>query len=72
MNNEDKEKGKDVRRDPAERFFHACLLVLGGAIALGLALQLISQIWPWLVLAAVVGISGRAALSWWRARRQRW
>lgn len=54
------------------RFFHACLLVLGGVLALWLALELLAQFWGWLLLAAAV-----VALVWaiiWviRWRRDRW
>lgn len=55
------------------RFFHGCLLLLGGIIALWVALDLLSRFWGWLLLvAAVVGLI--VALVWylrWR-RDQRW
>lgn len=43
------------------RFFRACLLILGGIVALWLALELLAQFWGWVLL--IVGI----ALAWWCA-----
>ncbi|WP_454114857.1 hypothetical protein [Microbacterium lacticum] len=40
------------------RFFRACLLILGGIVALWLALELLAQFWGWVLL--IVGI----ALVW--------
>ena len=42
-------------------FFRACLLILGGIVALWLALELLAQFWGWLLL--IFGI----ALVWWCA-----
>lgn len=55
------------------RFFRACLLLLGGVIALTLALQLAAQIWGWLLLIALLVAAGWVAFlvirSW---RRRHW
>lgn len=54
------------------RFFRATLLVLGGVIAITLALELLAQIWGWLVLIAVLGLVGYVAFvtyHWWRDRQ---
>ena len=41
------------------RFLRACLLILGGVVALWLALEALAQFWGWVVL--VLGI----VLVWW-------
>ena len=43
------------------RFFRACLLILGGIVALWLALELLAQFWGWVLLVAAI------ALVWWCA-----
>ena len=55
-----------------QRLFNICLLLLGGTIALSLALQLLSQIWGWLLLIA--GLAGAIwiAVRIVRARRNQW
>ena len=54
------------------RFFRACLLMLAGVFVLWLALQLLAQIWGWLLLlAAVVAlIYGVIRFIRWRRNRQ--
>jgi len=54
------------------KFFRACLLALAGVVLLCLALELLSQIWGWLLLIAAI-----AGLIWgvvwfvrWRRDRQ--
>ncbi|MCU1580040.1 MAG: hypothetical protein JWP19_2244 [Rhodoglobus sp.] len=56
----------------AQRFFDLCLLLLGGVLALWLALQFLAQFWGWLLLIA--GIAGGIwlAVVIVRARRNRW
>lgn len=57
---------------PIERFWHACLLVLFGMIALSVAVELLSQIWQWLVGAALgVGLLA-IGIAIWRARSRPW
>lgn len=51
----------DTPRGAAERFFRLCLFLLGGIVALWLALELLAQFWGWLLLIAAV------ALVWWCA-----
>lgn len=58
---------------PMHRFFRASLLLLGGVIAITLALQLLSQIWPWIVLILSLGIMSYSiyvSYRWWRDRNQ--
>ncbi len=54
------------------RFFRACLLVLGGVLALWLALELLARFWGWLLLAAGIALVLCAAVavyrSWWGRR----
>lgn len=54
------------------RFFHACLLLLAGLVALWLAIQLAGQIWGWLLLLAILALLIGAAIwfvRWYRDRR---
>ena len=56
----------------AQRFFDTCLLVLGGVVALWLALQFLAQFWSWIVLVlSVAGVIWVTVLVV-RARRDRW
>jgi hypothetical protein len=52
----------------AQRFFMFCLLILGGILALSLALEVLARIWGWLLLAGCVWV----AIVILRARRNRW
>lgn len=56
----------------AGRFFDLCLLLLGGIIALWVALQFLAQFWGWLVLVAVLVAAIWALVLVLRARRNRW
>ena len=56
----------------SKKFFTACLLILGGIIVLNLALQLLAQIWIWLVLAGVVALAAWIACRVWAARGGKW
>lgn len=60
--------GEHHPRNPFGYFFHASMLVLGGAIALNFAMGLLSALIPWLVaagvLAAVVSIVARRRGRW--------
>lgn len=55
-----------------QRFFRACLLVLGGIVALWLALELLAQFWGWILLVGVVALILCAAVYayryWWGGR----
>lgn len=52
----------------ATRLFRVCLLLLGAAIALNIAVDLLRCIWPWLLGAALITVAGWIA---WRIYRQR-
>ena len=56
----------------AQRFFDLCLLLLGGIIALWVALQFLAQFWGWIVLIAVLIAAICALVAILRARRDRW
>ena len=56
----------------AQRFFDLSLLLLGGVIALWVALQFLAQFWGWLVLIAVLVAAIWALAQVLRARRNRW
>lgn len=55
-----------------QRFFRACLLILGGIVCLWLALELLAQVWGWLLLAAGIVLmlcaAVRAYRYWWSGR----
>ncbi len=55
-----------------QRFFRACLLFLGGVIALWLALELLARFWGWLLLLAGIALVlwclVVAYRYWWGAR----
>lgn len=57
---------------PAKRIFQATLFLLGAAIALTLAIDLMAQIWPWLLLGSI-GVAAIWIAIWWhRRQRDRW
>lgn len=59
-------------RNPLQWLFRASLLVLGTAFALNIAVDLLSQILPWIAGAvAIAGLAwiGAAVIRW---RRSRW
>lgn len=53
-------------------FFHACLLILGGMIALSLAVDVLRCIWPWLIGAVAVAAVIYVAVWWVRQRVGGW
>jgi hypothetical protein len=60
------------KNSPTERLWHGSLLVLGSAIALSLAIQLLTSNWGWLVVAGVaVALIGLTRL-WLHSRRSGW
>ena len=59
-------------RNLAQRFFDLCLLLLGGIIALWVALQFLAQFWGWLVLIVVLVCAIWALVAVLRVRRNRW
>lgn len=55
-----------------QRFFRACVLILGGIVALWIALQLLARFWGWLLLVAAIALVLCAAVYayryWWGGR----
>lgn len=57
---------------PPQRFFRGCLYVLGGIVALWLALELLAQFWGWILLAAAIALAvwtSVVSYQLWRDRR---
>lgn len=55
-----------------QRFFRACLLILGGIACLWLALELLAQFWGWILLISVIVLvlcAGVYAYRYWWGRR---
>jgi uncharacterized membrane protein AbrB (regulator of aidB expression) len=53
-------------------FFHACLLILGGMIALSMAVDVLRCIWPWIITALVVAGIVYGVVWWIRQRSGKW
>lgn len=66
------EKTKKEAVPMGQRLFGFCVAVLGAAIALSLAVELIKAIWVWLLVGAVVVVAGWVVAAWWRRRQDRW
>lgn len=67
-----KKKDEKGKTSMFQRFFSACLLVLGGSIALSIAVDYLSGIWLQLVIIAVVLISIWIIIRIIRSRQDRW
>ena len=63
---------EDPFKNPIRSFVKVCVLVLFGMVALTTALQLLAQIWPWLLLIAAIAGGVVIGVAIWRARRQPW
>ena len=61
----------DNPKTVAQRFFMFCLLILGGVIALTLAVDFLAKIWGWLLLLGLVMIAIWVTVVVVRARRDR-
>ena len=62
----------DPIKSPLEWLFTVCLMLLGCAIALNVAVALLARIWPWIVLIGLI-VGGIAAALFLRSeRRRRW
>ncbi|MFT4165670.1 MAG: hypothetical protein QM650_10565 [Microlunatus sp.] len=60
------------RFDPVGWFVSTCFAVLSGAVALTVAVHLVSAVWVWLLVgvAAVVTVGlGVQLVVWWHRRR---
>lgn len=54
------------------RAFHGALALLAAAAALWMAVQLLAQVWGWLVLVAVGAVAVFVIVQLRRRRRDRW
>ncbi len=72
MSSRRNDKEDVMKRGPFEWLFNAALLVLGTAIALTLALELLAAIWPWLVAGALVVGGAALAIRISILRRRQW
>ncbi|MGW0056484.1 hypothetical protein [Nocardia nova] len=63
---------KDPVKDPFRWFLNASLLMLFSAVALTLAVQLLSQIWIWILLIAGTAACVGIGVAIWQARRRPW
>ncbi|ASR04344.1 hypothetical protein [Gordonia rubripertincta] len=59
-------------KNPLDWFARFCLVALFGAVSLTIAVDLLSQIWMWLVVLAVCGAVVWLAVLWWRSRSRPW
>ena len=67
------DKHDDKENEPmSRRFLTACLLILGGIIALWFAVQLLAHLWGWLLLVAGLALAGWVAFKILQSRRNRW
>lgn len=57
---------------PLTRLWHGALLLFGIVVVLWWALQLLAQIWGWLLLIAVLVGAAGALIRWRNSRRDRW
>lgn len=56
----------------AQRFFLSCVLLLGGIIALTLALDFLAKMWGWVLLISLIVAAVWVTVVVVRARRDRW
>ena len=60
------------RSSPLVRVWYCALLVLGILVALQLALQVLAQIWGWLLLIGLLVLAVGILMRILRVRRNRW
>ncbi|PPF44871.1 hypothetical protein C5B85_09030 [Pseudoclavibacter sp. AY1F1] len=58
-------------RSLAEKFWTTCLYVFGGVILLTLAIEVVKNIWVYLLIGAVIVLLITVGIWWWR-RRNGW
>ena len=69
---ETKKKGETAMKNPVQSLFSACLMLLGSVIVLGLALELLAHIWPWLLGSALIALAIWVAVQWAIAKNRKW
>lgn len=57
-----------IPKNPIEKLFELCLLILGCAVALWIAVVVIEHIWVWLVVGGVVTLGIGIVVLWFRSR----
>jgi putative flippase GtrA len=65
----------DPSKEPtsmAKRFLTFCVAILTGVVLLYLALSLLARIWMWIVLIAVILLTGYVVFRVVKARQDRW
>jgi uncharacterized membrane protein len=67
-----KKKEEEKKETMSQKFFSACLLILAGIVAVWLALELLAQIWMWIVLVGLIVLGCWIAYRVIRARQDRW
>lgn len=55
-----------------QRILGFCFAVFCGAILLYLAIELLGQIWPWLLLVVLIAAAARLAYSVYQRKRNNW
>lgn len=63
---------KEDKPTMSQSFFRACLLILGGIVAISIALELLARFWFWIVLIAVLLLAGYVTYRVIKARQDRW
>lgn len=59
-------------RSPLRRLFGGSLLLLASAVAVWLAVRLLAEIWPWLLLVVLLAATVWVVVALRRGRRDRW
>ena len=59
-------------RSLSQRFFGLCVLLLGGIVAIWLALELLARIWGWIALIVTVLLVVFLAWKLYQHRSSRW
>lgn len=63
---------RDPMRGIGDWAWRTALLILGAAIALSVAADLLAAIWPTLAILTTIALAGIAAWRWWQWRSNRW
>ena len=59
-------------KNPIQWFFHACLLILFGVVALSVAVHLLQAIWVWVLGFVIVAGLITIVVVAWRMWRRPW
>ncbi|MDF3284957.1 hypothetical protein [Gordonia sp. N1V] len=64
--------GTEPTKNPLDWFRRFCLVVLFGAVALTIAVDLLARIWVWLCIIGIAGAVVWMIVLWWRSRSRPW